>query len=116
VFAQPTAHTVTLTWDPVTTNTDGTPVTDLAGYKFYMRSSPIPDSGDKAALVATVLSTAIETTIDISLADFPDKAYLRAAAYDVSGNESALSNEVMIDLSVIDITVPMTLIIRFKVP
>ena len=26
---------VTLSWDPPTTNADGTPLTDLAGYKVY---------------------------------------------------------------------------------
>ncbi len=29
------AGTITLAWDAPTTNTDGTPLTDLAGYKIY---------------------------------------------------------------------------------
>src|SRR5512138_64706 len=29
-----------LAWDPTTTNTDGTPITDLAGYKVYYGTEP----------------------------------------------------------------------------
>jgi len=29
------AATATLAWDPVTTNTDSTPIADLAGYRLY---------------------------------------------------------------------------------
>jgi len=33
-------YTVMLTWDVPTTNTDGTPLTDLAGYELLMGTSP----------------------------------------------------------------------------
>ena len=35
VAQQPPTLDVTLTWNPPTQNTDGTPLTDLAGYKVY---------------------------------------------------------------------------------
>jgi hypothetical protein len=37
---QMSAGSVTIAWDPPTTNTNGTPLTNLAGYKIYYGTSP----------------------------------------------------------------------------
>jgi hypothetical protein len=37
---QMSAGSVTISWDPPTTNTNGTPLTNLAGYKIYYGTSP----------------------------------------------------------------------------
>jgi hypothetical protein len=75
-----------LAWDPPTTNTDGTPLGDLAGYKIYYSQS----SGNYS------------TTVDVGnvtshLLDGLEEGktyYFAATAYDASGNESDFSNEV----------------------
>ncbi len=76
-----------LSWDPPTTNADGTPLTDLAGYKVYRGMvsgvySAIPfDVGNVTSYTFSGLSEG--TTY-----------YYAITAYDASGNESAYSNEV----------------------
>jgi len=109
VYGQtPTIKTVPIIWDVPTVNVDGSPATDLAGYRVYMRSSPIPDSGDKAALIAELSATVTETTVDVTT---DSNAYFRVSAFDTSMNESALSNELMVDF-----VSPIAVIIRFKLP
>jgi hypothetical protein len=76
---------VTLSWDPPTTNTDGTPLTDLSGYKVYYGTttksySQTIDAGN----------TNTYTVSNLSNGTF----YFAVTAYDVSRNESAYSNEV----------------------
>ncbi len=75
-----------LTGDPPTTNTDGTPLGDLAGYKIYYGQS----SGNYTVTV---------NVGNVTSYPLPDLAegktyYFAATAYDVSGNESGFSNEV----------------------
>lgn len=41
----PVAYSVTLDWDAVATNTDGTPLTDLAGYTVYQSTSSFHQAG-----------------------------------------------------------------------
>jgi len=78
-------HPATLTWDPPTTNADGTPLTDLAGYNLYYGTSPgnyteVIDVGN----VITYTVTGIE----------PGKYYFAVTAYNTSRIESGYSNEV----------------------
>ena len=75
----------TLSWDAPTTNTDGTELTDLAGYKVYYGTSPgTYDSIIDAEDVTTY------TITDLSAATY----YFAVTAYDEIGNESGYSNEV----------------------
>jgi len=75
----------TLSWDAPTTNTDGTDLTDLAGYKLYYGTSPgTYDSVIDAAKVTTY------TVSDLTPATY----YFAVTAYDEGGNESNYSNEV----------------------
>lgn len=78
-----------LRWVAPTENVDGTPLTDLAGYKIYVGET----------------SRTYDETIDIGLptedvydydgsAREPGPYFFAMTAYDADGNESALSNEV----------------------
>ena len=78
-------ETAALSWDAPTTNTDGTDLADLAGYKiYYGTSSGTYDSFIDVAKVTTY--TVTELT--------PATYYFAVTAYDEAGNESAYSNEV----------------------
>jgi hypothetical protein len=75
----------TLAWDAPTTNTDGSPLTDVAGYKVHYGTS----SGNytKVIDVGHVKTYKIEGLRS-------DTYYFAVTVYDISGNESAYSNEV----------------------
>ena len=79
------AADITLSWDAPNSNSDGTPLTDLAGYKIYVSKSPglYADSIDVGNVLTKTLTNFCEGTY-----------YFVATAYDTSGNESAYSNEV----------------------
>jgi fibronectin type 3 domain-containing protein len=76
---------VTLTWDAPTTNSDGSPLTDLNGYKIYYGTSSgnyteVIDIGNVTSYTIGNLSSGIY--------------YFAVTAYNTSGNESDFSNEV----------------------
>src|ERR1700690_1238325 len=74
---------VTLTWTPPTTNTDGTPLTDLAGYKLYYGTS----SGNYGTPI-NVGNVATYTISNLTSGSY----YFAVTAYDLSGVESNYSN------------------------
>lgn len=74
-----------LEWEPPTANEDGSPLTDLAGYKVYYGDGPrqyseVVDIGDTTQYTVDFLPSG--------------RIYFAVAAYDLSGNESFFSNEV----------------------
>jgi len=77
----------TLTWNPPTTNVDGTELTDLAGYNIYYGTS----SGNYTETANLANPNTTEYTID-NLS--PNTYYFAVTAYDEMGNESDYSNEV----------------------
>ena len=77
---------VTLNWTPPTTNTDGTPLTDLAGYKLYYGTS----SGNYGSPI-DVNNVTTYTISNLTVGSY----YFVVTAYDLSGNESDYSNEVV---------------------
>jgi len=79
------ASVVTLSWDAPTTNADGTPLTDLAGYKIYWGSSQNNYPNSKV-LTNPGLSSAVVDQLT------PATWYFVVTAYDAYGNESAYSN------------------------
>ncbi|MEW6417438.1 MAG: fibronectin type III domain-containing protein [Nitrospirota bacterium] len=79
------SSSATLTWDAPTTNADGTPLTDLGGYKIYYGTS----SGN----YSVVIDVGNVTTYKIEGLS-PGIYYFAVTAYDTSGNESEYSNEV----------------------
>ena len=91
------AATVTLSWNAPTTNSDTTQLTDLAGYRVYMSNtsgqynsgnivkSNIPASSSTGGVTET-------TTVD----NLPNGTYyFIVTAYDIYGNESSRSNEIL---------------------
>jgi hypothetical protein len=78
-------NSITLAWDPPSDNTDGSPLTDLAGYIIYYgtSSSHYTESID--------LGNATTATIDNLT---PGQWCFSTTAYNTSGNESSYSNEI----------------------
>lgn len=77
----------TLSWSPATTNSDGTPLVDLAGYRVYYGTS----SGNYTNTV-DISDPAATSTLIAGLASYTTY-YFAVTAYDTSGNESSFSNE-----------------------
>jgi hypothetical protein len=80
-----TGASVRLSWIKPTTNTDGSALTDLAG--FYIKYGT--SSGNYSSSVDAGNSTSYEVQLPTS-----SKYYLTVVAYDSYGNESIPSNEV----------------------
>lgn len=78
---------ITLSWEAPTKNVDGTPLTDLAGYKIYSSKISGVYNKEDAIDVGNVLT---KTLINLCECTY----YFVATAYDTSGNESEYSNEV----------------------
>jgi Divergent InlB B-repeat domain/Fibronectin type III domain len=77
---------VTLSWTAPTTNTDGTSLRDLAGYKAYY--------GTASRTYSTATDVGKVTNCQITNLRDGQTYYFAVTAYDTSGNESAYSNEV----------------------
>jgi hypothetical protein len=74
----------TLAWNAPVTNTDGTPLTDLAGHKIYYGTS----SGNYTSVI-DVGNVTTYTVTNLS----PGAYYFAVTSYDTSGIESTYSNE-----------------------
>ncbi len=83
--AAPPTYSATLSWQAPSTNADGSPITDLAGYKIYYGTSSrqYTNSSD-------VGSNTTGTIQGLSAGTY----YFAVTAYDSYGNESGYSNEV----------------------
>jgi len=75
-----------LMWDPPTSNEDGSPLTDLAGYKLYY--------GTSSGVYGTNLDIGNDITYKLSNLEDGISYYFAVTAYDTSDNESNFSNEV----------------------
>jgi hypothetical protein len=78
--------TVTLSWKPPETNTDGSTITDLAGYKVYYGTV----SGD----YSNTIDVGNVTMYQISSLTNGLTYYFAVTSYNTSGNESVYSNEI----------------------
>jgi hypothetical protein len=80
------AASVQVSWQAPTTNADGTPLTDLAGYQVYYG----PSSGNYTVTLD------VGNTLSVSLSGLTagQTYYFAVTAYDTSENESARSTEV----------------------
>lgn len=91
--SNPGVASITLAWNAPTINADGSPVTDLAGFKiYYGKSSPLTTGN------STVVTVGDVTEHTISQLE-PGLYYFRVAAFDSSGNESGLSEEVSTEIT-----------------
>ena len=86
--ALPVTRTATLNWTPPTQNMDGSPITNLAGYKVLYGSSSGQYSQALSVPVATMTSVAIEAL------EAGRTWYFTVKAVNTSGVESDFSNEV----------------------
>lgn len=107
------ANSVALEWDPVETNNDGTPCTDLAGYRLSMGTSTgmyikTFDVGMGQETLDPCITSptpgCVRRAFTVSGLP-PDTYYFVATAYNTSGSESAPSNEISTALSS-DTTLP----------
>lgn len=80
-----------LSWNSPTTNTDGTPLTDLAGYKVYYGTT---SSAYTQMVNVEMTSTPTTPTYTVTNLAAGSTYYFAVTAYDSSGNESRFSNEV----------------------
>jgi hypothetical protein len=78
--------TIRLAWDPPTTNVDGSPLTDLAGYKIYY--------GTASGTYGQPIDVGNVTTYTLTGLVQGQTYYIAATAYDTSNNQSGFSNEV----------------------
>lgn len=88
--SQPAAGSITLLWNAPTANSDGTPLTDLAGYKIYYgtMSNQYTSSID------------IGNTTNYTIGNLSEGTYyFTIVAYDTSGNESDPSAELSVYIS-----------------
>ena len=83
---------IELTWFAPTENTDGSAVTDLAGYKIYWGTDPSALSN-----TVTIDNPAIVTYVIDNLV--PDTYYFVATAFNVDGAESDLSDVTVVTIS-----------------
>jgi hypothetical protein len=74
----------TLAWNAPTTYTDGSPLTGLAGYKIYY--------GPSQGIYTSVIDAGNTTTYTMTNLS-PGACYFAVTSYDISGVESAYSNE-----------------------
>ena len=81
-----TAESVSLRWDAPITNTDGTPLTDLAGFNIYQ--------GTTTGVYGTPVDVGNTLCTIISGLSAGTTYYFAVTAYDISANESGYSNEV----------------------
>jgi chitodextrinase len=97
-FAQATAVSVSLGWNATTTNTDGSAITDLAGYRIFsstvsfFRSAAWISTGtataDPGVTRTDVAGSTTGTTISLNSGA---TYFLRLTAYNTGGNQSAFN-------------------------
>ena len=89
---EPLPGALTLTWQPPTENSDGTPLLDLAGYYIYLgRETEVYED------VFLIDNPGLTTFVIDDLA--PGTYYLAATAFNASGVESGLSTELVVVVS-----------------
>jgi hypothetical protein len=85
---EPTTASVTIAWDAPTTNADGTPLTDLAGYRIYFGTAS-PLTVDNSTSVDAGNVTEFRVT-GLEAGTY----YFAVSAVDSNGNASSFSDEV----------------------
>lgn len=97
------ASQVTLAWNAVTTNRDGTPITDLAGYAIWRRSVPLDEPAGQWSQIATV---------DDAATSWSDSPYtpgsrweFKIRAFDQANNITGFSDSVTVVMTD-DVTAP----------
>jgi hypothetical protein len=81
-------RSITLTWNPPTTNEDGSPLTDLAGHRLYYGTISPLTAGNSTSVDVGAKTT--HTIADLE----PGTYYVSVSAYDTRANEGPRSAEV----------------------
>ena len=84
------SHSATLTWDAPTTNVDGTPLTDLDGYRIYWSKESGKFNSNNSVTVGKDVTTYTLENLHFS----PGTYYFTVTAYDIEGNESDYAKQV----------------------
>ena len=91
VFALPAKQGTILSWTAPTTNTDGSPLTNLGGYKIYWKATAASSYTDAQSKdVGNVTTATIQSVTGSSTTVY----YMVVTAYNTLNVESALSDEV----------------------
>lgn len=92
------ASSVTLDWDAVTTNADGTSITDLQKYRLFQATNAsllgkttVQAQGDSTIVKTDIAAPALTTTV--SGLNPNNTYYFRLTALDASGNQSAFNTD-----------------------
>jgi len=81
---------VTMDWEAPTVRADGTPLGDLSGFKVHYGTAP--------GNYSTSVDIGLATTCLIEDLPIGSTYFFVVTAYDASGNESELSNEISMDI------------------
>jgi hypothetical protein len=84
-------NSATLTWEKPTTNQDGSPLTDLAGYQIYYGQTT-PVTTDNSQLILVLNPNQISYVV-ANLA--PGTYHFTVTAVNLQGSESTMANEVI---------------------
>lgn len=100
ITSKASAEVVHVSWSPPIENVDGSPLTDLAGYNIYWGTSSRTYSNMATVLTCTACPDPVGAEREQTCTALePGKTYYFAVtAFDLSGNESDFSNEVMKDI------------------
>jgi hypothetical protein len=84
---------LSFTWDAPVSNIDGSPLTDMAGYRIHYGTSPGVYTGS-VDLPADKTQYAISDFLAAAAPVRGTTYYLAVTAFDIDNNESAYSNEI----------------------
>jgi hypothetical protein len=93
-FAQ-AAGTIAVSWNPVTTNADGSPITDLSGYYVHLGTVSVPNT--TAPPAGYTIKSSLVTGTSFTIPNLTDCTmyYVAVSAVDTSGSYSTkYSNEI----------------------
>jgi len=91
--ATPATKSITLSWSPPTRNSDGTSLTNLAGYTLHYGTASQDYTG------SIEITNATQTSYTVSDSNFPPgKYYFAISAYNQQQVSSSLSGEIAVDI------------------
>ncbi len=90
----PPANSAALSWKPPSTRVNGSPLTDLAGFRIYYGKSPDDfNSPEKLVSFQVTKEEACKPACRYTVKDLAaGRYYFAVTAYDKDGNESPFSN------------------------
>ena len=83
-------------WTPPTTNTDGSPLTDLSGYNVYVWPLPSPTPGDQLIVKFPIFQLAPQYTRWPFWVGIGDSYAVQISAFNSIGVESAKTPKILI--------------------